>query len=272
MGATRRRELLDNSVFEVIPMKSAAEKAMALPSGATVSVTASPAKGMQATADLAEELAQAGFRVVPHLSARLIKSMTELESLVERLTGFGVDRVFVVGGDADDPGEFFDAPSLIDALHALGDPFPRLGITGYPEGHPFIDDEALMEALVRKAPSASSIATQMCFDVSTIERWARTIRRAGVDLPILAGIPGASDVTKLMTIGARIGVGASLRYLAKNRRALGRLLRPGHFTPDALVTRLAGVHPDLRVDGLHIFTFNQIDDTVEWFRSARGER
>ncbi len=266
--AARSRLLLAASIFEIIPMKNTAEKALGLPAGVTVSVTASPAKGMLATVELAEHMARHDYEVIPHLSARLTKTESELEEIVTRLGRAGLRRAFIVGGDADDPGDFFDAAALISALGGFEHPFQELGITGYPEGHPSISPDALMKALIEKAPHAGYVATQMCFDVKAIERWITTIRSAGITLPVFVGIPGASDSTKLMTIGARIGVGASLRYLAKNRKAMGKLIRPGHFTPEQIVRDVAAIDADLGVAGFHIFTFNQIEDTVEWFQQS----
>ena len=51
-----------------------------LPAGATVSVTASPAKGIEATVALCEQLQARGFRAVPHLSARMIRDRAHLPS------------------------------------------------------------------------------------------------------------------------------------------------------------------------------------------------
>ena len=56
-----------------MPLKNALEQAAFLPAGATVSVTASPAKGIEATVALCEQLQALGFRAVPHLSARMIR-------------------------------------------------------------------------------------------------------------------------------------------------------------------------------------------------------
>lgn len=264
----RIKTLLTNSIYEIIPMKNTAEKALGLPKGSNVSVTASPAKGMIATVELAEHMAANGYRVIPHISARLTKSTDELKMVVDRVIAAGATSVFIVGGDADDPGEFFDAASLIRRLNEIGNPFTKLGITGYPEGHPSITDDALMTALIEKAPSADYIATQMCFDTRAIARWATKVRATGVALPLYAGIPGASETSRLMTIGARIGVGTSLKYLAKNRKSITKLIRPGLFTPDKLVTDLAEL--DVGIGGFHIFTFNQIDDTVEWVEKVMG--
>lgn len=263
------RTLLDNSGFELIPMKSTADKARALPSGTTVSVTASPAKGMSATVDLTEEFVEMGLDVLPHLSARLTKSREELRGILARLEEIGTRQVFVVGGDADDPGEYRDAMDLIRAMEDIGHPFDAIGVTGYPEGHPFISDELLMQALIEKQPHATSITTQMCFDVGAIEQWVREIRANGIELPVKIGIPGVTDVTKLIGISMRIGVGTSLRFISKNRSLATQLLKP--YSPANLVGDLAALaeQPDLGIGGLHIYTFNQVEATLAWYLGER---
>ena len=264
------QRLLENTVFELIPMKTTLEKAQSLPAGTTVSITASPVKGMGATVDLAEELVEMGLDVIPHLSARLTKSKAELEEIVDRLAAIDITEIFVVGGDADDPGDFFDAMALIAHLDTLHHPFSRIGVTGYPEGHPKIEDDLLIEALLDKQPFASSVTTQMCFDVEAIRSWIVRIRDLGIDLPVMIGIPGVTELTKLIGISARIGVGTSLRFLSKNRSLAAKLLRP--YAPDDLVESLAELadEPDLGVSGLHIYTFNQVEATFEWYVDRRA--
>ena len=87
--------------FEVIPAKGT-EQAVAewVPAGMTVTVTASPVKGLEPTIELAEKLAARGYRVVPHLAARSVASEAHLAEIVSRLRAVGVDDVFVPGGDA----------------------------------------------------------------------------------------------------------------------------------------------------------------------------
>ena len=264
------KQLLDNSVFELIPMKTTLEKAKILPPGTKVSVTASPAKGMDATVDLVGEFVQMGLDAVPHISARLTKSKSELSEIVTRLDESGVSEIFVVGGDADDPGDFFDAMALIRHLDTLDHPFTRIGVTGYPEGHPRIGDDLIIQALIDKEPFASSVTTQMCFDVEAIRSWILRIRELGIELPVLIGIPGVTELTKLIGISARIGVGTSFRFLSKNRSLATKLLRP--YTPDDLVESLAGLaeDPELGVSGLHIYTFNQVEATFDWYRHKRA--
>jgi len=260
--------LLADAAFEIIPLKGIIEKARLLPVGATVTVTASPAKGMDPTIDLALELAEAGYRTVPHLSARMIRDRTQLAGIVKRLADGGVERVFVIGGDAQEPGDFLDALSLIRELNDLGHSFHELGVAGYPEGHPTISTDKLRAALIEKQMHATYVATQMCFKGRVIADWVRSIRADGVALPVRVGIPGVVDPTKLLTIAARIGVGGSMRFMAKNRRAVFRLLRPGVYRPDRLIRSLTNQGDGLGLVGLHVFTFNQVGPTVDWYHRA----
>lgn len=266
-----RRRLLDNTIFEVIPMKNTAEKARDLPAGATVSVTASPDKGMMATVELCESLAADGYRIVPHIAARMLSSTDELELIIERVRDAGATKAFVVGGDATEGTAYPHGIALVRALEDLDHPFTEIGVPAYPEGHPFISERVLHDALMQKQPHAHYMATQMCFDADRIASWLRAERASGVTLPLVVGIPGVTDPIRLATIGARIGVGQSLRYLRKNRAAVLQLLKPGPYDPTKLVDRLAplATDPGMNAVGLHVFTFNQIEPTVEWYERIR---
>ena len=74
--------LLRAPTFELIPLKTSMTQAAFLPGGATVSVTASPAKGIEATVAFCEQLQAAGFRAVPHLSARMVRDRAHLADLI----------------------------------------------------------------------------------------------------------------------------------------------------------------------------------------------
>ena len=167
--------------FELVPLKNALDQAAFLPPGATVSVTASPAKGIEATVDLGEQLQARGFRAVPHLSARMIRDRAHLAELLAWLDGAGVDRAFVVGGDAKEPGDYPDGLSLLRAMAEIGHPLAEIGIPAYPQGHAFIADAPLLEALRAKAAFASYMTTQLCFDPAAIARWLAARRAEGID-------------------------------------------------------------------------------------------
>jgi methylenetetrahydrofolate reductase (NADPH) len=258
--------LLEAPLFELIPLKSVDSQLAFLPPGATLTVTASPAKGIEATVELSARLAGLGFSAVPHLSARMIRDRAHLRGLVGTLGAAGVRQVFVVGGDAGEPGEFPDGLSLLRALAELGHPFTEVGIPGYPEGHPTIPDERLLAALAEKQPFATSITTQLCFDADRTRRWLLARRAAGITLPVTLGVPGVAELHKLVEISARIGVRDSRRFLSKNTALVGRFLRPGGYRPDGLLAGLVPLllDPQADVRGVHLYTFNQVETTEEW--------
>ena len=177
---------------------------------------------------------------MPHLSARQVRDRAHLAELIAWLEGAGVDRAFVVGGDAKEPGEFPDGLSLLRAMAEIGHPLREIGIPCYPQGHAFIADRLLLDALRDKARYASYMTTQLCFDPGAIATWLAARRAEGIALPVHVGIPGVAEPHKLLAISARIGVADTHRFLTKNIRFVARLMRSGGFyRPDGLLEGLA---------------------------------
>lgn len=257
--------LLEDPLFEVIPLASISEQAGHLPAGARVSVTASPNKTLEDSLDLAADLAQQGFRVTPHLSARMTVDKAHLERLLARIEKLGLTTVFVVGGDADPGGEFPDGLALIRGMDAIGHSL-TLGVPAYPEGHPDIPDPVLATALADKAPYAAWMTSQMCFDGSAVHSWLTRSRQAGIELPLVLGLPGVADRLKLLRISTRIGVGGSLAFLRKNTGMISAFVRPGGYDPAEFLVDLgdALADPIASITGLHIYTFNQCATTEAW--------
>ena len=261
--------VLADPTFELIPLKNVREQAAALPRGATVSVTASPGKGIEATVELAIELEGAGLRAIPHLSARMIRDRAHLVDLLTRLRDAGIERAFVVGGDADEPGEFLDGLSLLRAMADLGRLPAELGCPCYPQGHPDIPDDALAQALRDKAPLVQYMTTQLCFDPKAIASFIAACRAEGIALPVKLGIPGVAVIPKLLSISARIGVKDASKFVLKNARFVGALLRSGGiYRPTKLVEQLAPLMASERdgIAGLHVYTFNNVAATEAWRR------
>jgi methylenetetrahydrofolate reductase (NADPH) len=256
--------------FELVPLKNALDQARFLPAAVTVSVTASPAKGMEATIALCEQLQARGFRAVPHLSARMVRDRSHLIDLISWLEGAGVDRAFVVGGDAKEPGDYPDGLSLLRDMAEIGHPLSEIGLPCYPQGHAFIADGPLLEALHAKAKYASYMTTQLCFDPGAIATWIAARRAEGLGLPIHVGVPGVAEPHKLLAISARIGVADTHRFLTKNVRFVARLVRSGGFyRPDGLLEGLAPhiADPAAGIVDLHMYTFNAVDTLETWRRS-----
>ncbi|MGB0100419.1 MAG: methylenetetrahydrofolate reductase [Nocardioides sp.] len=259
--------LLEQARYEVLPTESTEEKVLAhVPHDVVVTVTASPGKGLGATLDLAERLAGHGYLVVPHLAARMVTGRSELAEICDRLTGRGISRVFVPGGDAAPAGDYPDALSLLEDLAGLGRPFAQVGITGYPESHPTITDDLTVQAMWDKRRYATHVVSNLTFDPAAIRVWVRRMRGRGITMPILLGIPGPVDRTRLLAMATKIGVGESTRFLAKHKGTFARLAAPGGFTGESFLERCAPTlgEPTALVEGLHVFTFNQIAETEDW--------
>ena len=95
---------------------------------------------------------QQGYHVVPHLAARMISGRGELAQVVDRLKGLGIDDVFCPAGDADPPaGEYVGALAMLEHLTEMGSPFAQVGITGYPESHPAIEDDVAIQSMWNSA-------------------------------------------------------------------------------------------------------------------------
>lgn len=273
-----RRNLVETMTFELIPLKSVDAAIGALPPNSKVSVTASPVKGLDATVALTDQIRNRGHRPVPHLSARLVEGPQHVAKLAHWLKTEGYDTIFVVAGDAEEPaGPYHGAHDFMTALFDKEHGLTTVGFTSYPDGHALIPPDVVTAELHRKQALLADVglegwaSTQMCFDTDLIVSWLRAEREAGFTLPIHLGIPGVVDRTKLMTMGVRLGVGASLRYLKKNRAAVTKLMAPGAYDPDDILHPLVNELETLRIDGLHVFTFNQVDSTEAWRQAVLAE-
>ena len=265
--STELHRLLAHPRYEVLPTASIEEQVRAhVPAGLTVTVTASPAKPIGATIDLATSLAAAGYDAVPHLAARMISGRGELSEICERLTTAGVSKVFVPAGDAKEPaGDYVMSLDLLRDLDALGRPFEQVAITGYPESHPSIDDDVTIQSMWDKREFATHIISNMTFDDAGLAAWVERIRRRGIALPLYVGVPGPVERTKLLGMAGKIGVGESMRFLRKQKGIFARIAAPG-FGTDSFVQRVAALaaNDSLGIAGLHLFTFNQVEATEAW--------
>ena len=270
-GLLSAAPLLAHPRYEVFPAAGVEDQvAEWVPADMTVTVTASPAKGLAATLDLTERLAARGYTVVPHVSARLVADDAHLADIVARLQACGVDDVFVPAGDADPPaGPFDSALSLITRLTEMGRPFGRVGITGYPESHPKIGDDITVQAMWDKRRHAAYIVSNLCFDPATMRRWISRVRARGVTLPLYVGLAGPVERARLLRMAAKAGAAESARFLAGHTEWFLRLGTPGGYSPERLLSRLAPTlsSPAAGVEGLHLFTFNQVQQTEQWRRA-----
>ncbi len=266
-------ELLADPHYELLPFSGLYDEADYLPSGSTVALTASPEKGVDETIDRSITLAEKGFEVSTHVAARAVRSQDHLAEITDRLKAAGIEDIFVPGGDNEEPEGPYDSSYalLTDLEEELETEFERVGVTGYPEGHQFIEEDTLREHLVKKEPYADYLVTQMTFDPDAVANWAGEIREeAGVSLPIIVGVPGVMKYQRLLSISRQIGVGDSLNYLRKTTGVLDFLKQflgsRGQYAPDDFIEGIGEYYEtgDYGIEAVHLYTFNQVADTEEW--------
>ena len=269
--------LLAEPRFELMPFDSFGEQMEHLPDGAEIAITTSPSLGLGATLEWSERATDRGFEVVPHIAARYVRDEEHLAEIASRLAEAGVTDIFVPGGDREEPvGKFDSAYEVLAALDDSDYEFEEVGITGYPEGHDFLDDRTLAEAMAKKEPYATYIVTQLCYDSDAVIEWIEEIRAQGIELPVEVGIPGVMKYQRLMEISQKVGVGDSVRFLRKTTGILGFARQlvgsRGKYTPDDLIEGLAPYadDPDYGIRGVHVYTFNQTPDTEDWRRRTVG--
>jgi len=269
--ATQETEILAHTVheayMEVFPTDTIEAKLDVLEPGSYVAVTCSPTKGVDVTLDMSERLALRGFKVVPHVAAKMVRDRAHLREIVAHLNDLPIISIFVPGGDAEAPLGIYDtALSLLRDIAELDHKFTEIGVAAHPEGHPAAPDDELLDALLMKQEFANYLVTQMCFDADVLGAWLHSIRENGVHLPAWIGLPGVADRGSLIKTSLRIGVGDSLRYLKRNPKVAARLMLSNEYHPDELLMKLVPylADPACNIAGHHIYCFNQVEKTEQW--------
>jgi methylenetetrahydrofolate reductase (NADPH) len=277
LASPDQRQALHRSVaeayMEIFPTPTIEAKLGVLEPNSYVAVTCSPTKGVNITLDMVERLAHRGFKVVPHIAAKMVRDDAHLEEILRRLDDLPINSIFVPGGDAERAvGRFGTAYELLRAIAEHDHKFAEIGIAVHPEGHPAVSDDVLMEHLLMKQDVSNYMVTQMCFDANALGAWLRKVRGMGVTLPAWIGLPGVSDRSTLIKTSLRIGVGDSVRYLRNRGRIAANLLKSATYRPDQLLIDLAPViaEPAYGVSGHHIYCFNQVARTEEWRHEFLG--
>ena len=253
--------------MEVFPTDTIESRLEVLEPNSYVAVTCSPYIGVDETLDMNERLALRGFKVVPHIAAKMVRDKQHLREIIAHLNDLPVISIFVPGGDAPKPlGDYSKAYELLHDIAEIEHKFTEIGVGAHPEGHPAVSDDVLIAELLKKQEIANYLVTQMCFEATAIEKWLIRIREQGVTLPAWLGLPGVADRTSLLKTSMRIGVGDSLSYLNKNPRIAMKFMLSNEYRPDKLLYDLAPtlVDPAYNIDGFHVYCFNQVEKTEKW--------
>lgn len=252
-----------------------------IPQGTKIPVTFLPNESMDARIAAAARVRDLGFIPIPHLSARRLRSHEELRSFLYGLRREAqIDHAFVVAGDPPQPlGPYEDALALIRTGLLAEYGVKRIGISGYPEGHPDIGNDKLWTASVEKQLALNegghdfAIVTQFGFDADPVLQWIERLRASGVEALVRVGIPGPAGVKTLLRFAARCGVGASAKVMTKYGVSITKLWTQAG--PDKLIEEFARrLDPERHGEVLiHLYPFGGLAATARWvsdYRNSRG--
>jgi methylenetetrahydrofolate reductase (NADPH) len=257
--------MVEGDRFEILPVGRGEHDAEQLRTPVHLTVTCSPKHGPDQTVEAAKRLTALGHTVTAHIAARMVRDPEHLDAILAGLADAGVDDMFLIGGDAQEPAGLYTGADQLLPIVSEHPQRPRtVGIAGYPEGHPLISDADLDHALAEKSRYADYVTTQMCFDPDAVRDWIARQRERGIELPVLIGMAGKVSRARLLELSVKIGVGPSLKFVRK-QRGLRRLFSRAS-TADELYDALRPLvgDPKLNVAGFHYFTFNNLIDTWQW--------
>ncbi|WP_417552468.1 methylenetetrahydrofolate reductase [Marinomonas fungiae] len=164
-----------------------------------------------------------GLEPTPIISSRRLQSEEDFYHYVDPLLKQShIKRLMVVGGDPKQPqGPYNDSIGLLKSDLLKSCELETVVIAGYPEGHPHIRSQQLIESLKWKVAFLKQqnvkveITTQLAFCTESIVKWIETIRSSGIHEPIRIGVPSSTRVKTLRYFAQQFGVEISAASLEK---------------------------------------------------------
>ena len=211
--------------FEVFPPKSAEsfESVMATTeriarlSPSYMSVTYGAGGGTsEYTAEIAARLSSMGVTSISHLTC-ISSTRARVGELIDDLSARGIENILALRGDR--PKDFSGTPEykyaseLITDIRAHGN--FCIGGACYPEGHPESENgNADIEALrIKVEAGCEFLTTQMFFDNNILYNFLYRLMRAGVSVPVVAGIMPVTNAKQIKRISSISGNALPQRFI-----------------------------------------------------------
>jgi methylenetetrahydrofolate reductase (NADPH) len=232
-----------------------------------ISVTYGAGGGTRATtrevcAYIKQELA---VEAMAHLTC-VAHSRGEIAELLAALQREGIENIMALRGDPPVgqarfvPPEdgFAYATELVRAIHAAGD--FGIGVAGYPEGHLEAADydTSLRHQIEKVKAGADFVVSQLFMDNDDFLRWRDDLSRAGVRVPIAAGVMPPLSAKQIVGFAAKCGA----RVPNALRVGLERFdEHPESAAAFGLHFALRQIEALLRegVAGIHLYALNRLE-------------
>jgi methylenetetrahydrofolate reductase (NADPH) len=224
----------------------------------------------QGTRDTVLEIQQEGYEAAPHLSC-VGTSRDTVRAILQEYKSHGVRRLVALRGDLPSgfgasglsSSEFRYANELIEFIRAETGDWFHIEVAAYPEMHPQArspqDD---LNNFVRKVQAGANAAiTQYFYNADAYFRFVDDARKAGVTVPITAGIMPITNYSQLLRFSEMCGAEIP-RWVRLKLAGFGddsaSIRAFGLDVVTALCERLlAGGAP-----GFHFYTLNQAPATT----------
>lgn len=152
------------------------------------------------TLAVAQAVQESGVTPLCHLTC-VQSTASHVEEVLARMKAAGIENVLALRGDLPREGEcahdFAHADELVSFIRQRGD--FCIGAACYPEGHPECGSRAVdMEHLKRKVDAGVSfLTTQMFFDNGILYNFLYRLGKAGIRVPVCAGIMPICDARQV---------------------------------------------------------------------------
>jgi len=254
-----------------------------LPKGTRVYIAHIEGTPIDEMVSTAARLNAEGFDVMPHFPARIIHDQAMLADWIARYQGeANVDQALLLAGGVTKPhGDYHSSMQLMESGEFDKAGFKRLHVAGHPEGNRDIDPNggmANVEDALRwkqdfsnRTDAEMALATQFAFESGPIIEWAKSLKDAGIDIPIHIGIAGPAKLQTMIKFAIACGVGPSLRVLQRRAKDVTKLLMP--FEPTDVISELAAhaaANPDTNITKVHFFPLGGIRTNANWAISNGG--
>ena len=272
------RRLLANSAIELSTNGESTIRRAAgsLAHGTSVFVPKMPTQSLDKKLFQIRILREVGLNPVPHIVARQLESEEALRSFLgQAVIDGGVEEVLVVGGDGFKPaGPFEDAAALIRCgiLSEFG--IRKVGVGGYPDGHPDVGDEQLRLDLETKWSLAQqqeldlSIIIQFSFAPDRIADYCEKVADWVPGVPVYAGLAGPTTPAQLIRFAKICGVSMSLR--GANKLGLNAFKLATNSGPEKQIDVLARRSAERTAGNLaaiHLFSFGGFVESSSWLEN-----
>ena len=245
-----------------------------------VYITYLPDENSNNIVNTAKKLREEGYEVIPHLPARTIVNVNELEKYLGDLANVsGCTKILIIGGGGNQAGNISSTMDVLQSDFLSKFNFKFVGVAGHPEGSPDISNDNLDLAIKEKNNFSKNvdfqmyIATQFFFEAKSLVDWEKHLNSLGNSLPIHAGIPGPASIKTLINYARSCGIGNSLRFISKQAFNLTKLATLS--TPDKLIYDLANyinTNQSTKLENIHFYAFGGMKKTADWLNQLDSSK